>query len=74
MSYIFGGNTGIRTPQEAARLRAIAEALSGQRRAPHTIGEGLTAIGDAIAERRAVSRADRIESEGRANWQKNYAN
>lgn len=72
MPYIFGGSTGIRTPQEAAHLRAIAEALAGQRRAPHTIGEGLSAIGDAIASRRYRMRGDRMESEGRANWQKNY--
>jgi hypothetical protein len=72
MPYIWGGQTGIRTPQEAARLRAIADALAAHPRAPHTIGEGLSAIGDAIAQRRASTRADRIESEGRAAYEAKY--
>jgi hypothetical protein len=72
MSFIFGGNTGIRTPQEAKRLRDIAEALAAHPRAPHTIGEGLSAIGDAIAQRRTSLRADRMESEGRAAYEAKY--
>jgi hypothetical protein len=72
MSYIYGGNTGISSPQEAKRLRDIAEALAGVRRQPHTIGEGLSAIGDAIAQRRAATRADRMESEGRAAYESKY--
>jgi spore germination cell wall hydrolase CwlJ-like protein len=72
MAYIFGGNTGIRTPQEAARLRAVAEAMASRGRAPSNIGEGLAAIGDAIASRRYRMRADRMESEGRASYQSKY--
>jgi len=70
--FIFGGNTGIKTPQEAAHLRAVAEALASQGRTPHTIGEGLSAIGDAIASRRYRMRGDRMESEGRAAYQAKY--
>src|SRR6185436_12044605 len=72
MPYIFGGNTGIKTPQEAAHLRAVAEALASQGRTPHTIGEGLSAIGDAIASRRYRMRGERMESEGRAAYQSKY--
>jgi hypothetical protein len=70
--YIFGAGTNIRTPQEAAHLRAVAEALASQGRTPHTIGEGLSAIGDAIASRRYRMRGDRMESEGRAAYQSKY--
>jgi hypothetical protein len=70
--FIWGGSTGIRTPQEAAHLRAIAEALASRGRTPHTIGEGLSAIGDAIASRRYRMRADRAETEGRAAYQSKY--
>ena len=70
--FIFGGNTGIKTPEEAAHLRAVAEALASQGRTPHTIGEGLSAIGDAIASRRYRMRGERMESEGRAAYQEKY--
>jgi len=70
--YIFGAGTNIRTPQEAAHLRAVAEALASQGHTPHTIGEGLSAIGDAIASRRYRMRGDRMESEGRAAYQSKY--
>jgi hypothetical protein len=70
--FIYGGSTGIRTPQEAAHLRAVAEALASQGRTPHTIGEGLSTIGDAIASRRYRMRGERMESEGRAAYDAKY--
>lgn len=50
--YLFGGNTGISSPQELEKRRAIADALAGSAlRAPKDVGEGLTAIGQALAFR-----------------------
>lgn len=52
-SFIFGGDTGVSNPQELAKRREIVDALiaSSLSRAPQTFGEGLTAIGQAIAGR-----------------------
>lgn len=70
--FIWGGSTGIRTPQEAKHLRDIAEAMALRGRAPQNIGEGLSAIGDAIASRRYRMRADRMEREGRAAYESKH--
>ncbi|MER8745868.1 hypothetical protein NKH54_22700 [Mesorhizobium sp. M1004] len=64
-SFIFGGDTGVKTPEDLARLRAIAEALRGPA-APKTLGQGLSAIGEALGYRMADSRATKAE----ANWRK----
>ena len=51
MSFIFGGNTGL-TYDDLKRKRQIAEALSKpSAQAPQTAGEGLAAIGKALASR-----------------------
>jgi hypothetical protein len=73
MGYVFGGQTGL-TPEQAKRRRAIAEAIvaHGLSRAPQNIGEGLSAIGQALAARGLGRQADRAEREGRAAYQKNY--
>jgi hypothetical protein len=62
--FIFGGNTGVASPKELKRLRAVAEALSGSTRAPKDVGEGLNAIGQALLYRSAAGKADRMEQAG----------
>ncbi|TGS47526.1 hypothetical protein EN824_07410 [Mesorhizobium sp. M8A.F.Ca.ET.181.01.1.1] len=63
--FIFGGDTGVQTPEELARLRAIADALRGPV-APKTVGQGLSAIGEALGYRLANGRANKAE----ADWRK----
>ncbi|MBZ9926777.1 phage tail tip lysozyme [Mesorhizobium sp. BR1-1-4] len=63
-SFIFGGDTGVKTPEELARLRAIADALS-RPAAPRNVGEGLKAIGEALGYRMANSRANKAETDWR---------
>lgn len=67
MSFIYGGNTG-KTAAQVKREREIAEALMGRTlsRTPRNVGEGLSAIGNALAYRGMVSRADKADKEGRA--------
>lgn len=67
--FIFGGSTGV-SADEVARRRALADAYAQRlSAAPRNLGEGLTAIGNAIAFRGLTSRADDLEKRGteRAN-------
>lgn len=60
-SYIFGGDTGI-TPEELDRQRAVASALlQGMRGTPRNLGEGLGAIGNALAYRFAQNKIKKGE-------------
>lgn len=65
--YLFGGNTG-ETPQSIARKRAVAEALMARAtgRVPRNTGEGLNAVGQALAGVIKERRTDRLEAGGRA--------
>ncbi|MCT2578559.1 MAG: hypothetical protein E5X23_28600 [Mesorhizobium sp.] len=63
-SFIFGGDTGVQTPEDLARLRAIADALA-RPAAPRTIGQGLNALGEAIGYRLADSKATSAERDWR---------
>ncbi len=56
MAFIFGGNTPW-TYEELKRQRAIADALAVDTSAPKNVGEGLTAIGNALAYRGITKRA-----------------
>jgi hypothetical protein len=53
LSFAFGGDTGIKTPQQLAREREIVDALLARRQAPRNIGEGLSDLGEAIGSRLA---------------------
>ena|GEM_PF-6853948 len=67
MSFIFGAEQSARTPEELARQRAIVEALLQRNsgRTPQNLGEGLTAVGNAIAARIRMSQLNRQETAGR---------
>lgn len=62
-TFIFGAEGLPKTPQEAARLRAIAQAMAPQG-APKNVGEGLTALGNAIAYRMMMNKAAKGEAMG----------
>ena len=61
---IFGGNTGV-TYEQLQKRRELANALIEQNMAgtPRNVGEGLAAIGRAIAARAIDKRADKRDSE-----------
>lgn len=65
MAFIFDANT--ETPESVARKRQIAEALAAGAigRAPRNVGEGLNAIGQALAFRRMMGQIGKTETAGR---------
>ncbi|MDX8438363.1 phage tail tip lysozyme [Mesorhizobium australafricanum] len=63
--FIFGGDTGVKTPEDLARLRAIAQALSQPSPAPRSVGQGLNALGEAIGYRMAANKATAAEQDWR---------
>ena len=62
-TFIFGADGLPKTPQEAARLRAIAQAMAPQG-APKNVGEGLTSLGNAIAYRMMMNKAAKGDAMG----------
>lgn len=62
-TFIFGADGLPKTPQEAARLRAIAQAMAPNR-APKDVGEGLTSLGNAIAYRMMMNKAAKGDEMG----------
>lgn len=65
MAYIFGGETG-ESIESLKRKRELAQRMLMARGAPRDIGEGLTAIGQAIAGRIAQSKLDKQQAAGMA--------
>lgn len=65
-SFIFGKGQEYATPEELAKARALAEAMLGPQRAPQNVGEGLTAIGQAIRGRIDMNRINAAEKAGQA--------
>jgi hypothetical protein len=57
LSFAFGGNTG-ETPESIARKRKIANALLASNTMPQNVGQGIAAIGDALAGRYMTSKLD----------------
>lgn len=63
LSFIFDASK--ETPQSLAKKRMVAEALAGRSRAPQNIGEGLTALGEAIGYRMTMADVEKGEAAGR---------
>lgn len=73
MSFIFGGNTQM-SYEDLQRKRRIADAMIGQNsNAPRNVGEGLAAIGRALAARaidkRVSAREKELQSDADKMWQ-----
>lgn len=64
MAFIFDASR--QTPAELARKRAAAEALAGPTPTPRTIGEGLSALGEAIGYRMMLGDIAKGEAAGDA--------
>jgi len=64
-SFIFGGDTNI-SYEDLQRRRKIAEAIAGRSlSAPQNVGEGLAAVGNALAYRFENSRLNKAEASGK---------
>jgi hypothetical protein len=61
--FIFGGEGLPKTPQELARLRAVAAAMQ-PKRAPRDVGEGIYALGSGLASGLTALHANRQEQKG----------
>lgn len=67
VGFIFGGNTG-ETPETLKRKRSVAEALAARTStAPKNVGEGLSAIGNALIYRALMNKVDAGDAAGRAS-------
>lgn len=62
-SFIFGADGLPKTPEELARMRAMADALMPSR-APQNVGEGISSIGNAIMYRALMNKADNGQKAG----------
>ena len=73
--FIFGGNTGVSDPMELKRRREIVDALiaGNLNRTPQTFGEGLAAIGQAIAGRIQDKKLSAQEAKARENAQGQFS-
>lgn len=68
-SYIFGGNTGM-TYEQIQRQREIAnELLKSSMARPRTVGEGLSAIGDALLAKKIDKRTSKADEANRAAYE-----
>lgn len=65
--FIFGGDTGIKSPEDLARARSVAEALLMPQRPAQNVGEGLAVLGQAIRGRREMNAANRAQAAGDAS-------
>lgn len=72
MSFIFGGNTPW-SYDDIQRKRALAQSLAQGVGSPRNVGEGLSAIGKALAvrgiERRASRREGELKAESDSKWE-----
>ncbi|TPJ52715.1 hypothetical protein [Mesorhizobium sp. B2-6-4] len=65
VSYIFGPDQQYKTPGELAKARAVANAILMNQGAPKNVGEGLSAIGQALLFRSMMGKADASEAAGK---------
>lgn len=70
--FIFDTSKG-ETPESIAAMRAVAESLAARGGTPRNLGEGLSAIGDALAYRGMMGRAREAETAGQASVADSYS-
>lgn len=70
--FIFGKGTPW-TYEQLQRKRQIADALAGQIGTPRNVGEGLTAIGKALASRGLNRRADKRDAELKGEFDQQWS-
>lgn len=73
MGFIFGGNTG-QSYEDIQAKRKIAEQLLQQNAStPRNVGEGLSAIGRALAYRNITKKADTADATNKAAFDQQYS-
>jgi hypothetical protein len=73
MGFIFGGNTG-QSYEDIQAKRKIAEQLLQQNAStPRNVGEGLSAIGRALAYRNITKKADAADATNKAAFDQQYS-
>jgi hypothetical protein len=73
MAFIFGGNTG-NTYEGIQRQRKVAEALLAESsKTPRNVGEGLAAIGNALAYKAIEKRAQKAEDKLRGDFNTQFS-
>lgn len=65
-AFQWGSNGKKLSPGEVSQYRQVAAALAARNGVPKDIGEGLSAIGDALGYRSTMDQANTAETEGRA--------
>ncbi len=72
MSFIFGGNTGMSYEDIQRKRKIVEQMLSANAQTPQNVGEGLSAIGRALAaraiEKRTSRRMGELEEEAERKW------
>lgn len=72
MAFIFGGNTNL-SYEDIQRKRRIADALMSSLGAPRDAGEGLSAIGKALAIRGINRQTDKADAQNRKAFNEKWA-
>jgi hypothetical protein len=73
MAFIFGGNTG-NTYEGIQRQRKVADALLAENsKTPRNVGEGLAAIGNALAYKAIEKRAQKAEDKLRGDFNTQFS-
>ena len=70
-SMIFGGNTG-RSYEDLQRQRQIINAMASRKIAPKSVGEGLSALGQALAYRLMRGRVAKADAAGRDQFNTSF--
>lgn len=75
VGFLFGGNTGIRSPEELARRRAMARQVMARSagETPQNVWQGLNSIAEAIGQRVERNRLDEAEAAGQKSAESAYA-
>lgn len=75
VGYLFGGNTGIRSPEELAQRRAMARQVMARSagETPQNVWQGLNSIAEAIGQRVERNRLDEAEAAGQKSAESAYA-
>lgn len=73
--FLFGGNTGIRSPEELAQRRALARQAMARStgETPQNVWQGLNSVAEAIGQRVERNRLDEAEAAGQKSAESAYA-
>ena len=73
MGFIFGGNTGMSYDDIQAKRKIAEQLLQQNASTPRNVGEGLSAIGRALAYRNITKKADAADATNKAAFDQQYS-